>query len=65
VLLFNHGPQAARVELDLPLARTPKVIRDVVTGTTVAPGGAGLAGASFRLDTEIPGERARVYRINY
>lgn len=65
VLLFNHGSQAARVELDLSLARPPKVIRDVVTGTTVAPGGAGLTGAFFRLDAEIPAERARVYRIDY
>jgi beta-galactosidase len=65
VLLFNHGPQAARVECDLPLARAPRAIREIVTGTAVAAGRAGSPAASLRLDTEIPGERARVYRIDY
>jgi beta-galactosidase len=65
VLLFNHGPQAAQVRFDLPLARAPRAIREIVTGAPIAPGGAGPAGAAFRLDTEIPAERARVYRIDY
>ena len=65
VLLFNHGPQAARVELDLPLARAPKMIREIVAGNNAGASGAGRAGAAFRLDAEIPGECARVYRIDY
>jgi beta-galactosidase len=65
VLLFNHGQQPARVEFELPLVRAPKAVREVVTGAAVAAGRTGSSGASFRLDTEIPGERARVYRIDY
>jgi len=65
VLLFNHGSQAARVEFDLPLERVPRAIRELVTGTAIVPGRAGSTGSAFRLDTEIPAERARVYRIDY
>jgi beta-galactosidase len=65
VLLFNHGSPAARVELDLPLDRAPRAIREIVTGTPIVPGQAGPTGASFRLAAEIPAERARVYRIDY
>ena len=65
LLLFNHGSRAARVGFDLPLARAPRAIREIVSGTTVARGLAGSAGATFRLDAEIPPERARVYRIDY
>ena len=65
VLLFNHGPQAARIEFDLTLGRAPRSIREIVTGAAVAAGRTGPQDAAFRLDTEIPAGRARVYRIDY
>jgi beta-galactosidase len=65
VLLFNHGSNTAHVKLDLALAREPRTVREIVTGARIAPVRAGSAGASLRLDAEIPAERARVYRIDY
>jgi beta-galactosidase len=65
VLLFNHGSNTAHVKLDLALAREPRTVREIVTGARIAPVRAGSAGASLRLDADIPAERARVYRIDY
>ena len=65
VLFLNHGSQAARVDLALPLAQTPRAIRELVTGAAVPVGPPATAGAPFRLATEIPGERVRVYRIDF
>jgi beta-galactosidase len=65
VLLFNHGEQAARVDLDLLLGRASRGIRELVTGTAAVPGGAGAGTKRFRLVAEIPAGRARVYRIDY
>ena len=65
VFLFNHGSEAARVQLDLPLQGAPRLIREIVTGATVAPNRDASTAAAFRLDAEIPPERARVYRIDY
>jgi beta-galactosidase len=62
VLLLNHAAQPAQVTLDLPLGRAPRQVREIVSGA-VQPGQVG--NAAFRLATEIPGERARVYRIDY
>jgi beta-galactosidase len=60
IFAFNHGPRAARLEYSLPLTRTPRVIREIVTGAFVAP-----EGAAFRLTTDIPAESVRVYRIEF
>jgi len=65
VLVFNHDLEAARVELELPLARAPRALREIVTGTALTAGRPGVPAASFHLDTEIPGGCARVYRIDY
>jgi beta-galactosidase len=65
VLLFNHAAAASRVRLEIPLARPPRAIRELVTGEAGPPGTSGQTGAQFRLDAEIPGQRARVYRIDF
>jgi hypothetical protein len=65
VLFLNHGSQAARVELAIPLARTPRAIRELVTGAEVPVGPPMPAGAAFRLAAEVPGERVRAYRIDF
>jgi beta-galactosidase len=65
VFLFNHASEAARVQLDLPLQRAPRVVREIVTGAALPPNPSGSSGAAFRLDTEIPPGCARVYRIDY
>ncbi|HOQ61473.1 MAG TPA: beta-galactosidase [Vicinamibacterales bacterium] len=64
VFLFNHGPQAARVALELPLARAAALVREITAGEP-APGR--LAGPSdaLRLKGEIPAQSARVYRVDY
>jgi len=65
VLIFNHAAEASRVRLEIPLARPPRAIRELVAGEAGPPGPPGRMGARFRLDAEIPGQRARVYRIDY
>ena len=65
VFLFNHGSEAAQVQLDLPLQRAPHVVREVVTGAALPSNPSGPSAAAFRLETEIPPGRARVYRIDY
>jgi hypothetical protein len=65
VLFLNHGSQAARIDLALTLTQTPRAIRELVTGAAVPVGPPATAGAPFRLATEIPGERVRVYRIDF
>ena len=65
VFLFNHGSEAAQVQLDLPLRGAPRLIREIVTGATIVPSRDASTAAAFRLDTKIPLERARIYRIDY
>jgi beta-galactosidase len=62
IMLFNHGPQAASVDVSLPLGRVPQAVNEIVSGGR-QPGPA--ARATVRLDVEIPGERVRVFRIDY
>jgi len=62
VMLFNHAAQAAHVDVALPLGRVAREVSEIVSGRR-QPGSAGRA--EFRIEAEIPGERVRVYRIDY
>jgi beta-galactosidase len=60
VFLFNHGLGVVTVDYTLPLAKPARRIRELVAGESLA-----TAGPAFHLATEVPPERARVYRIEY
>ena len=62
VLIFNHAPQPARVDLQVALRRVPRRITEIADGAAL-PVTAGQT--AFRLTTEIGGERVQVYRIDY
>jgi beta-galactosidase len=65
VFVFNHGSEAAHVTCTLPLIRAPRSIRELVAGAPApAVPAAGAAAITFRLDTDIPAQSVRVYRID-
>lgn len=59
VFLFNHAAAGAEVDLSVPLAAAPSAVRELVTGETLLP-----SGRTFAVKTTIPGETARVYRLD-
>ena len=59
VFLFNHAAEAAEVEASLPLTAPPSAVRELVSGETLRP-----SGAAFTVKTTLPGQSARVYRLD-
>jgi beta-galactosidase len=64
VLFLNHGQQPAQLDYAAALRQAPRSIREIAVGLPPAPARSG-AGSAFALTAEIPGERVRVYRIDY
>jgi beta-galactosidase len=60
VFLLNWGTQPVKLELTLPLDQAPKQVREITTGQTLAG-----ARAQLQIDTEVPSQGVRVYRIDY
>ena len=60
LLLFNHGTREASVTLRQPLARDARAIRELITDAAIAP-----SGGIFALQTVVPPESVRVYRVDY
>ncbi len=60
VLIFNHGDRPASVVFQKDLLKTPRSIREVLSGQTVA-----ISGARFAFQAEMPAQSVRVYRIDF
>jgi beta-galactosidase len=60
VFLLNWGTEAAKVDLTLPLGRTPKQVFEVARGRIAAAGGDPL-----RIQAEVPAQGVLVYRVDY
>ncbi|HEY2016235.1 MAG TPA: beta-galactosidase trimerization domain-containing protein, partial [Bryobacteraceae bacterium] len=60
VFLFNWEARPARVELTVPLDKSPKQVREITTGQTVSAGT-----ARVQINTDVPALGLRVYRIDY
>ncbi len=60
VFLFNHGSQLARVTFNTRLAKTAARIRELIAHESLQ-----TQGTSFRVQTTVPGESVRIYRIDY
>jgi beta-galactosidase len=60
VFLFNHGAAPAQVALSLPLASAPAAVRELATGEAVSP-----TGRAFTLESTVPAQSVRVYRLDH
>jgi beta-galactosidase len=60
VFLMNWEAQAARVDLKLPLDKAAKRVRETTTGRALA-----ATGNRLEIQTEVPAQGVRVYRIDY
>ncbi|HVH72395.1 MAG TPA: beta-galactosidase trimerization domain-containing protein [Candidatus Dormibacteraeota bacterium] len=60
IFLFNHGKQPARVEFNAKLPQEARGIREIVTAQVLT-----ADGRRFHVETEIPSESVRVYRIDF
>jgi beta-galactosidase len=60
VFLLNWETRPAKVQLTLPLDKAPRQVREITSGQPLAG-----AGARLQIDTEVPAQGVRVYRIDY
>jgi hypothetical protein len=60
IFLFNHADNNADVEFVDNLARPASTVREIVTGTSEKP-----SGNRFTVNTQVPGQAVRIYRIDY
>jgi beta-galactosidase len=60
VFLFNHGTTAGRAQFQRMLERPATSIIEVITKQKLKP-----TGSEFNVETELPAESLRIYRINY
>jgi beta-galactosidase len=60
VFLFNHAETAAKVEFVETLEKSAVNVREIVSGDTPKP-----EGKRFYVNTEVPGQAARIYRIDF
>ncbi|HLH16806.1 MAG TPA: beta-galactosidase [Bryobacteraceae bacterium] len=60
VFLMNWGASPAAVKLTIPLDRAPKQVREITTGQALPH-----PAAAVHLDTDVPAQGVRVYRIDY
>ena len=60
VFLFNHAETAAKVEFVETLEKSGVHVREIVSGDTPK-----LEGQRFYVNTEMPPQAARIYRIDF
>ena len=60
VFVFNHGEKPAQVRFSRILERPVSDVRELMTRMTVS-----AQGTQLRLETEVPPQSVRVYRIDY
>jgi beta-galactosidase len=60
VFLFNHGQSPATFEFTRPLERSASKIREILSGQERRP-----TGSSLSIQSEVPAQSVRVYRIDY
>jgi hypothetical protein len=56
---FNHADKAADVEFSENLARPASAVHEIVTGTNEKPNG-----TRFTVNTQVPAQAVRIYRID-
>ena len=60
VFLFNHSGEAAQVEFAENLPRPASAVQEIVTGKRGEP-----SGKRFGVNTQVPAQAVRIYRIDY
>jgi hypothetical protein len=60
VFLFNHATTAGRAQFRRSLEKPATSITEIITKQKLTP-----TGNQFNVETELPAESVRVYRINY
>jgi hypothetical protein len=60
VFFFNHGEKAAPVEFSAVLDKPAAGIREITSGQSVPS-----EGKRFHVQTQVPAESVRIYRIDY
>ena len=60
VFFFNHSEKAAAVEFSRDLETSPSAIREIMTDQKISS-----AGRNLTLNTEVPPQSVRIYRIDY
>src|SRR5262249_480784 len=60
VFLFNHGTTTGRAQFQRMLEKQAKSITELITKQKVTP-----TSTEFNVDTQVPAQSVRIYRINY
>ncbi|HKU28614.1 MAG TPA: hypothetical protein VJQ54_24300, partial [Candidatus Sulfotelmatobacter sp.] len=60
VFFFNHANKPAMVQFSRVLEKPAVSIREITVGQKIP-----ATGADLRLETEVPAESVRVYRIDF